>query len=397
MTDRTPESLYREQRDRILATLIRLLHDFDLAEEMMQEAFMAALAVWPMQGTPENPRAWIISTAHHKAIDYIRRNVRFREKLLELCQQIEEEVPSAASEEPANMLADDRLRLIFTCCHPALPTESQIPLTLRTLCGLTTEEIARCFLVPVPTMAQRLVRAKHKIRDARIPYRVPPDDLLVERLDAVLTTVYLIFTEGYAATRQDLAAEAIRLGRLLIEFPEAKALLSLMLLQDSRRASRTDEQGDIVLLDDQDRSKWNHVQIDEGLKLLREVIRAGYGRTRYALEAAIAALHAHEISDWPQIVGLYDLLIQLNPSPVVSLNRAVAVAMADGPEAGLKLLDKMQIPNYHLLPAAKAHLLKLLGRSEQAAASYQEALALVINEPERRFLEKQMAKLKAAQ
>jgi RNA polymerase sigma-70 factor (ECF subfamily) len=390
----TVESFYLAEADRILATLIRLLHDFDLAEEMMQEAFAAALHLWPTQGAPENPRAWIVSTARHKAIDHIRRNSRFREKLPELCQLIENDAQSFPVEEPARMLADDRLRLIFTCCHPALPLEGQIPLTLHTLCGLTTEEIARCFLVPLPTMAQRLVRAKRKIRDARIPYRVPPDDLLVQRLDAVLTTVYLIFTEGYAATRNDLSGEAIRLGRLLVEFPEARALLSLMLLHDSRRDARIDAVGDIILLSDQDRGKWNRTQIDEGVELLKSTIRGGHGNTRYALEAAIAAVHTEspstEQTDWPQIVGLYDLLLRVNPSPVVSLNRAIAVAMVQGPEQGLNLLNALELPQYHLLPAAKAHLLKQLGRLEEAATCYREAISLVRSGPEHRFLQKSL-------
>jgi RNA polymerase sigma-70 factor (ECF subfamily) len=389
------EALYRADGDRILATLIRLLHDFDLAEEMMQEAFVAALDLWPEQGMPENPRAWIVGTARHKAIDHIRRNIRFREKLPELCRLIESE-----PEEPFTMLSDDRLRLIFTCCHPALPLEAQIPLTLHTLCGLSTDEIARAFLVPLPTMAQRLVRAKRKIRAAGIPYRVPPDELLAQRLDAALATVYLIFTESYAAiSRTDLATEAIRLGRVLVEAlplrQEPKALLALMLLHDSRRDARLDETGDIILLADQDRSRWNRTQIEEGVSLLQTVLHVGGGNTRYALEAAIAALHAEDTTDWQQIVGLYDLLLCVHASPVVSLNRAVAVAMANGPEQALRLLDELEsapeLSKYHLLSAAKAHLLRLLGRSDEAAACYRLALSLVINPSERKFLEKRLS------
>jgi RNA polymerase sigma-70 factor (ECF subfamily) len=402
------ERLYREESGRILATLIRLLGDFDLAEEVVQEAFVAALEQWPAEGIPANPRAWLVSTARHKAVDRLRRRIRFQEKQKELERLVVLEEQMTAPDPPDSTVADDRLRLIFTCCHPALAIEAQIALTLRTLGGLSTEEIARAFLVPVATMAQRLVRAKQKIRAAGIPYQIPPDDLLPERLDGVLRTVYLVFNEGYAATlgdtlvRHELCAEAIRLGRLLCELlpasPEARALLALMLLHDSRRDARLNADGGIVLLEEQDRRRWNRAQIHEGLTLLQEALRTG-DASEYALQAAIAGLHARaeraEDTDWRQIAQFYDLLLRIQPSPVVDLNRAVAVAMADGPEHGLRLIDEIEargeLHNYHLLPAARADLLRRLGRWTEAAAAYKHALALVTNDAERRFLERRLA------
>ena len=407
------ERLFREERGRILATLIGMVGDFDLAEEMMQEAFVAALDQWTIQGVPENPRAWIVSTARHKALDRMRREVRYREKLSDVKAQLEEAaVPYGSTPSAANAdFPDDRLRLIFTCCHPSLALEGQVALTLRTLCGLTTEEIARAFLVPSATMAQRLVRVKNKIREAGIPYRVPPADLLPERLDAVLATVYLIFTEGYAATggdtliRPELCLEAIRLGRLLAELmpgaPEPAALTALMLLHDSRRDARVDGDGNLVLLEDQDRTLWNRPEIVEGLELLERALRMGGGRSRYGLEAAIAGVHAqaasHDATDWPQIVLLYRKLMELCPSPVIELNQAVAVAMAEGADGGLRLLAHIEergaLRGYHLLPAAQADLLRRSGRPEEAAAYYSRAIALAGNGPERRFLERALARI----
>jgi RNA polymerase sigma-70 factor (ECF subfamily) len=403
------DRLFREDRDRILATLIGLLGgDFDLAEEMMQEAFLAALHHWPVEGCPENPRAWLVSTARHKAIDRIRRESRRRELLADAPRFAVGDMPMAIDDQQFH---DDRLRLMFTCCHPSLPLDGQVALTLRTLCGLTTEEIARMFLVPAATMAQRLVRVKHKIAAARIPYRIPPADLLPERLDAVLTTVYLIFTEGYAATggealiRGDLCTEAIRLGRLLIallpERPEPMALTALMLLHHCRRSARLDHNGEIQLLEQQDRSRWNAAEIAEGLDSLERSLRNGGGRSRYAIEAAIAAVHVqapcHEQTDWQQISALYGRLMALHPSPVVALNRAVAVAMAEGAEAGLQLMEELErketLRNYHLLPAAQAELLRRLGRYGEAAKYYRCAIALAGNGAERRFLEKALAAL----
>ena len=394
--------IYREESGRVLATLIRLLHDFDLAEDALQDAFAAAVERWPVQGIPANPRTWLISTGRFKAIDRLRRLTLHERKVAELSQE-----GLAPDHEPEDF-PDDRLRLIFTCCHPALPPESRVPLTLRTVCGLTTEEIARAFLVPVPTMAQRLVRAKAKIRDAGIPYQVPPAELLPDRVEGVLTVIYLVFTEGYAATsgdevvRRDLSSEAIRLARLLVglmpEEREAKGALALMLLHDARRDARVSPAGDVILLDDQDRSLWDRAQIHEGVELVEEVLRGGVAGP-YAIQAAIAALHCQADSpattDWRQIAALYGLLLRRHPSPVIELNHAVAVAMVDGPEKALRLLDALAargaLRNYHLLPAARADMLRRLGRSDEAKAAYREALAQVSLPAERRFLETRLA------
>ena len=401
------DSVYRSDWGRIVATLIGLIGDFDLAEEVAQEAFAAAVDQWPDDGVPEYPRAWIIQTARHKAIDRIRRRTRFEEKL----ESYVESGLSPTIEEPdyfTDEIPDDRLRLIFTCCHPALALEAQVALTLRTLGGLETDEIARAFLVPTATMAQRLVRAKKKIRDAGIPYKVPETADLPARLGAVLTVIYLIFNEGYAPTRgepavrADLCAEAIRLGRLIRDLMapnapgEATALVALMLLHDSRRSARQDQAGDLVTLEEQDRSLWSHKQIDEALPLVAEAFRGGAGP--FALQAAIAAVHCQarraEDTDWPQIVRLYDRLEELQPSPVVSLNRAVAVAMSEGPQRGLELIDELSesgdLDEYHLLHAARADLLRRLGANAEAAVSYTRALALATNESERRFLERRL-------
>jgi RNA polymerase sigma-70 factor (ECF subfamily) len=403
------EKLHREESGRILATLIRLLGDFDLAEEMLQEAYAIALQKWPSDGTPANPRAWLISTARHKAIDRLRRDRRFERKSQEIAKTADIAArPDGDREE--EMFADDRLRLIFTCCHPALPVDARVALTLRTVCGITTEEISRAFLVPLATMAQRLVRAKGKIREAGIPYRVPLPQELRDRLDGVLLVVYLIFNEGYLASsgdaliRRELCAEAIRLGRVLRDLlpkqTEAQALLGLMLLQDSRRDARVSAEGELVLLEEQDRNLWHGEQIQEGTELVESALRRGAAGA-YALQASIAALHANaktaRETDWPQIAALYDALLRTRASPVIEVNRAVAVAMARSLEEGLALLDELEkreeLEEFHLLPAARADLLRRLGCMGEAANAYRRALALATNDIERRFLRRRLAEL----
>ena len=401
-------TVYAAESRRVLATLIRLLGDFDTAEEAMQDAFRAALEQWTRDGVPANPRAWLVSTGRFKAIDALRRRARF-DALDDVGEKGDPGVEDPNAWADPEALEDDRLRLIFTCCHPALAPDAQIALTLREVCGLTTEEIARAFLTPAPTLAQRIVRAKGKIRDARIPYQVPERGELPERLDAVLRVIYLVFNEGYSAssgaslTRHDLSAEAIRLGRLLVELlpePEAVGLLALMLLHDSRRAARTSPDGDVILLEDQDRSLWNHEQIAEGVRLVEQAV-ASRPVGPYAIQAAIAALHAEppaaRDTDWNEIVGLYDLLLRADPSPIVELNRAVAVAMRDGPAAGLALIDAIlergDLAQYRLAHAARAELCRRLGRAADARASFERALQLTHQEPERRLLERRLQEL----
>ncbi|MGA7693971.1 MAG: RNA polymerase sigma factor [Candidatus Sulfotelmatobacter sp.] len=417
------DSLYRVESGRILATLIRLLGDFDLAEEAMHEAFAAALSLWPGSGVPDNPRPWLISTARFKAIDTLRRRARFDASQDELVRYIEAQSTSAERSNPESLLEDDRLRLIFTCCHPLLAPEARVALTLREVCGLTTEEIAKAFLTTPRTLAQRIVRAKAKIREERIPYEVPTPQELPERLGAVLQVTYLVFNEGYSAaagaevTRAELTGEAIRLGRLLMELrpePEVIGLLALMLLQESRRAARTSPSGELILLENQERALWNREQIAEGVALLEKAL--GYRdehqqKSRrfgsYTLQAAIAAVHAEAESvaatDWRQIVALYDQLLRIQPSSVVRLNRAVAIAMRDGPEAGLAHIDAVlgdssgkqgELANYYLAHSARADMYRRLGRTAEARASYEKALALTQQEPERQFLAKRLEELK---
>jgi RNA polymerase sigma-70 factor (ECF subfamily) len=411
MTDSIREdidTLYREESRRILATLIRLLGDFELAEEALHDAFAAALERWPRDDKPVNPRAWLISTGRFKAIDRLRQRSRFDQSLEELANQLDNVTNDIADLED-EALEDDRLRLIFTCCHPALTSEAQVALTLREVCGLKTEEIARAFLTPVPTLAQRIVRAKNKIRDAGIPYEVPSKSDLPERLDSVLQIIYLVFNEGYSAstgnslTRHDLTSEAIRLARLLTEMlpePEALGLLALMLLHDSRRNARTSVDGDLILLDEQDRSLWNREQIAEGSELIMRAL----GSRRfgpYTLQAAIVAVHAEAAdaneTDWDEIVGLYNLLIRVNPSPIVELNRAVAIAMRDGPEQGLIIIDEIfnrgELTEYHLAYSARADMCRRLGKTIEARKAYEQALLLVQQEPERRFLQRRLEEL----
>ncbi|HSB12759.1 MAG TPA: RNA polymerase sigma factor, partial [Blastocatellia bacterium] len=400
---------------RILATLIRLLGDFDLAEEAMHEAFAAALNLWPRSGVPGNPRPWLISTARFKAIDTLRRRARFDASQDELVRYLEAQWSSAERPNEEDSLEDDRLRLIFTCCHPSLAPEARVALTLREVCGLTTEEIAKAFLITPHTLAQRIVRAKAKIRETPIPYEVPTPPELPERLGAVLHVIYLVFNEGYSAaagaevTRAELTGEAIRLGRLLAELqpepevpnPEIIGLLSLMLLQESRRAARTSPTGEMILLENQDRSLWNREQIAEGVALLEKALKSNrFGA--YTLQAAIAAVHAEAessaVTDWRQIVALYDRLLRIHPSPVVQLNRAVAIAMRDGPEAGLTHIDAVlehgELANYYLAHSARADMYRRLGRTAEARSSYEKALALTQQEPERQFLQERIRQLK---
>jgi RNA polymerase sigma-70 factor, ECF subfamily len=404
----TIDEIYRVESRRVLATLIRLLGDFDLAEEALHEAFTTALEQWAREGLPKNPRTWLVSVGRFKAIDNIRRRARFDSSLAQIAHELgpTTENPFAVDDED---IEDERLRLIFTCCHPAISPDAQIALTLRTVCGFTTEEIARAFLTPPPTIAQRIVRAKSKIRDAHIPYEVPSHTELPDRLDSVLHVIYLVFNEGYSAsfgdslTRHDLSSEAIRLGRLLVELlpePEAIGLLALMLLQESRRAARSTPNGDMILLNEQDRTLWDRAQINEGLRLIQQAL-ASRRFGPYTIQAAIAAVHARastaDVTDWNQIVALYDILIQAEPSPVIELNRAVAVAMRDGPEAGLSIIEEIfargDLLEYHFAHSAHADLCRRLGKLEEARASYTRALELSQQKSEREFLERRLSEL----
>ena len=418
----TVERIYESESRRVLATLIRLLGDFDVAEEALHDAFRAALEQWPRDGVPSNPRAWLVSAGRFKAIDGVRRRARF-DALEDIGEKADVAINDTAAWADEESVEDDQLRLIFTCCHPALAPDAQIALTLREVCGLTTEEIARAFLTPAPTLAQRIVRAKGKIRDARIPYEVPARAALPERLDAVLRVIYLVFNEGYAAssgpqvTRHDVSGEAIRLARLLVELlpalresqgatspsrgeSDAKGLLALMLLHDSRRAARSSASGEIILLEDQDRSLWNRDQIAEGTRLVEQALSSGGGGP-YAIQAAIAAVHAGAATagetDWDEIVGLYGVLVGMDPSPVIELNRAVAIAMRDGPAAGLTIIDSIlargDLRDYRLAHAARAELCRRLGKTADARVSFERALALTRQEPERRLLERRLAEL----
>jgi RNA polymerase sigma-70 factor (ECF subfamily) len=402
------DALYRDESRRILATLIRLLGDFELAEEALSDAFATAITQWPRDGMPNNPRAWLVSTGRFKAIDQLRRRSRFDAALSDIAEQLDIQASENIFDDD-EAIEDDRLRLMFTCCHPSLSADAQIALTLREVCGLTTEEIARAYLTTPSTMAQRIVRAKAKIRDAKIPYEVPAQHELAERLDAVLQVIYLVFNEGYSSSagdnvlRHDLAAEAIRLGRLLMELlPEAEVLglLALMLLHDARKETRTTAEGDLILLNEQDRHRWNHAQIAEGSLLIQRALRMR-GFDVYTVQAAIAAVHAEaptaEATDWNEIVGLYDLLLNIQSSPVIELNRAVAVAMRDGAAAGLHLVDAIlargDLTDYHLAYSARAAFYRQLGKNAEAKAAYEKALQLAQQEPERRFLQRRLAQL----